>query len=564
MLSCVQNFFNWSFLLISFTIYVVYLYYIWTLFENDRHYSHLSELEREMSFRSEMAFYYYYFKVFTEDLFADGSIRRWWNILREDVFTDHQSQAPNVVNAHYSYNIVPEILIGTSYRLIHWLMEQFNIFQYSRQCWLINRGDSNLLPVESCEGFGDPSYFYVYITFSWNAIVPVLLFMISYILSNESIHSAFITVGLFAFNQSICSRIQWTPPLRESFGYPLYLMGYLVLCNSLKHGKLTNPILTIGLVVFQLSCWQFSSFLLLIQCTLLFMIICFCKPMGIYAHTLSVATKGYETLCSQYLQINMIAIILHYIIQCGNTFVLKSFYASFVISAMINMKLFSHSKNKSSMLIMIWKAIVMAMMTISIKLLISWCLDHNRQDDEQHIWTLALAIYDPSTYANFHTRLYTCANEFNYMSSSEWNKLTYETWIIPSAIIGSIIHRFLRPQKLSIQLLTDYSLILCLVFAFLAAFIMRLKLLFIPQLCILAGLICSRKDQTTSIGYRLISLRLIIFILLVSIILKPGMENIRHDLSINGEYSNGPLEEMIEFIRQPNGPIKSNDIFAGE
>ncbi|KAI2805950.1 hypothetical protein BLOT_004960 [Blomia tropicalis] len=407
MLSCVQNFYNWSFLLISFTIYVVYLYYIWTLFENDRHYSHLSELEREMSFRSEMAFYYYYFKVFTEDLFADGSTRRWWNILREDVFTDHQSQAPNVVNAHYSYNIVPEILIGTSYRLIHCLMEQFDLFQYSRQCWLINRGDSNLLPVESCEGFGDPSYFY-----------------------------------------------------------------------------------------------------------------------------------------------------------CGNTFVLKSFYASFVISAMINMKLFSHSKNKSSMLIMIWKAIVMAMMTISIKLLISWCLDHNRQDDEEHIWTLALAIYDPSTFANFHTRLYTCANEFNYMSSSEWNKLTYETWIIPSAIIGSIIHRFLRPQKLSIQLLTDYSLILCLAFAFLAAFIMRLKLLFIPQLCILSGLICSRKDQTTSIGYRLISLRLIIFILLVSIIFKPGMKNIRHDLSINGEYSNGPLEEMIEFIRQPNGPIKSNDIFA--
>ncbi|GAA6073377.1 dpy-19-like 1, like, partial [Tachysurus ichikawai] len=110
------------------------------LFENDRHFSHMSSLEKEMAFRTEMGLYYSYFKSIIEaPSFLNGL-----SLIMNDRLTEY----PLVINTLKRFNLYPEVVLASWYRVYSTTMEFFRI--PTKMCWTINRGE-DLDPVESCE-----------------------------------------------------------------------------------------------------------------------------------------------------------------------------------------------------------------------------------------------------------------------------------------------------------------------------------------------------------------------------------------------------------------------------
>lgn len=94
-------------------------------------------------------------------------------------------------------------------------------------------------PVITCEGLGVPIYFYLEIVWFSTILTVVILFDYSVYLGN-SISCGIIAVLLFFYNHKECTRVQWTPPLRESFAYPVILSQMYMLTMILREGTQQN------------------------------------------------------------------------------------------------------------------------------------------------------------------------------------------------------------------------------------------------------------------------------------------------------------------------------------
>ncbi|KAG7318084.1 hypothetical protein KOW79_019119 [Hemibagrus wyckioides] len=523
-------------------------YHLSELFENDRHFSHMSSLEKEMAFRTEMGLYYSYFKSIIEaPSFLNGL-----GLIMNDRLTEY----PLVINTLKRFNLYPEVVLASWYRLYSSTMEIFRI--PTKMCWTINRGE-DLDPVESCEGMGDPAYFYVTFVFLLNGAMMSLFYISGAYLSGSKMGGV-VTVLSFFFNHGESTRVMWTPPLRESFSYPFLVLQMLLLTHILRmRNPSRNSMVALGVatVMFMLP-WQFAQFVLLTQVASLFAsyILGYLSPAKMQALLLT----------------HMVSLGVCFILMFGNSMLLTSFYASSLISiwAVVALRNQFAQMFRAGPLTRVMQCVAWVGTTVVLKFLLALIFGAS---DDAHISSLIKSKF--TSYKDFDTMMYTCAAEFDFMEVE--TVLRYiRTLLLPVnlLVVGVITLKimkdvivFLRhrehveveddPTEKLTKAVWVYHTLQLVAFAVLAVLIMRLKLFLTPHMCLMTSLLCSRQ-LFGWVGEKMKQYAAVVII--VSIMAVQGVANLQQQWSIMGEFSNLPQEDLLEWIKVNTPP---NAVFAG-
>ncbi|XP_023569139.1 probable C-mannosyltransferase DPY19L2 [Octodon degus] len=495
---------------------ILHWVHLTTLFENDRRFSHLSTLEREMSFRNEMGLYYSYFKTIIE---APSFLEGLWMIMN-----DRLTEYPLVINTVKRFHLYPEVVLAYWYRTFTGIMNLFGV--ETKACWNVTRVGFPS-QVESCEGLGDPAYFYVGVIFILNGLMMGLLFVYAAYLSETQL-GGLITVLCYFFNHGEATRVMWTPPLRESFAYPFLVLQMYILTMILRTStSYRRPYVALCLanVAFMLP-WQFAQFILFTQVASLF-------PMYVVGY---IEPSKFQKI----IYINMVSVLLCCILMFGNPMYLSSYY--------------------SSSLLMTW-VIILKRYKI-----------HKLGISELNFWIRLSDIIAARIlrYADFDTLMYTCAPESYFMERVTPLRYT-KTLLLPVVMVITFFifkktlrdvfcalstNTFLRKQLLEHGELVFHTLQL-LAFAALAILILRLKLFLTPHMCVMASLICSRR----LFGWLFHRIRFenVIFGIVTMMSIQ-GCVNLQNQWRIRGEFINLPQEELLQWIKYNTRP---DAVFAG-
>ena len=186
--------------------------------------------------------------------------------------------------------------------------------------------------------------------------------------------------------------------------------------------------------------------------------------------------------------------------------------------------------------------------------------------DDAHVFELLKSKF--TDFKTFHTLLYTCAVEFDFLGWKMPLK-TMQTLLIPCAFLATFLfmyHYLHLVWKKFMNLETTekidpasfYNILQMSAYAVMAVLIMRLKLFFTPHMCIISSLLASKKYVTC---FKSREIHLAVLVGLVACMSLKGISNIKEQRQIMGEYQNLSLEELIEWI---NKNLPRNAVLAGQ
>lgn len=151
-----------------------------------------------------------------------------------------------------------------------------------------------------------------------------------------------------------------------------------------------------------------------------------------------------------------------------------------------------------------------------------------------------------TNYKDFCTMLYTCFEEFYFLKSDTFHRFCY-TSLFNVVIFSGIIIMYYWYKNFKtigyprcIEACLAYNIIQTIVFTIMAALVMKLKILMTPHLCIIAGIVASKRylinlSITSKLG------RYIFIAFVISVLIYPAGLQLKREYDFRGNY-------IIKFI----------------
>lgn len=415
------------------------------------------------------------------------------------------------------------------------------------------------MPVTSCEGLSVPVYFYLEIVWFSTIFTAAILFYYATYLSN-SIYGGLVTILFFFFNHNECTRVQWTPPLRETFAYPMLLFqmysvtmairkytkhnsdkeptslknrsrqglfmvtykkkllyNHLQLLSFLLQSKIILSFQDIfGSTICSLCTWQFSHFVFTTQIIAILIL----KWLRIVPYDF------YKNFCTAHVLAIAAAIKI-----TNGTLIIYSLYTCIIISSNVASFIMKISRFQNIKREIILEIAIMIILTKSIKSYILY------SQDDAHVFNILKSKL--TNYRDFHTMLYTCSPEFDFLQYKTYEAII-RTLLLPTAILVGMLalyywYRSFKTNDYPFCIEADmaYNGLQTGAFIIMTIFIMRLKLFMTPHLCIIAGAVCSKR-YLEKVGLKGELMRLAIFILLLGGMSYHGVDRFQEERGFIG------------------------------
>lgn len=437
--------------------------YMATIHENWMWFSNIKEVEREISFRTESGLYYSYYKQMVQ---APSITQGLYELTH-----DNQTEHPSTINVLARMNIYQEVVLAIFYKI---------------------------LPIKTLL---EPIYFYIYSVFSLHGMLVSCLFATSWMLSGSWLAGT-LTAALYIFNRLDTTRVEYVIPLRESFSLPFLWLQIAAITfyfkPNLSRLKEKIAIFTIISSTFLFSvCWQFNQFILMLQAFALF---------GVWILDMIPPSKVRTVLAAQGL--SLIAVCIS---QYINTMILGSLIMSFIPATFLLMYFRGDNVSPCSIPSRLSKVafyslavlVIMIVFNLAAKTLLSL-------DADEHIFKFLLNKFGVGNPRDFDSRLYLCIEAFGFLQLDTYQRMSkylafplyavthvtllvilfiavMQNWRNHSHEAGLKDHTSKQTHLLTGRPELAFHTVQAVFFGALAMSTLRMKYLWTPYMCILAG-----------------------------------------------------------------------------